>query len=111
MTVTVTIRTRMQLTPTQRRRRDSEWDKWRFTRGMARAKPDHKRTWSNSSKDRHNGGYHFFGPGWLLPSAIPNALSTISASIIWGIYGALADVRDEQKETFCGMVSAYGKAK
>lgn len=46
------------------------------------------RSWSNSTKDRHNGGYHYFGPGWILP----RVLATVTASVVWGHCGAMADM-------------------
>lgn len=64
-----------------------------FTGERSRKSPDYykahrQRTWSNSTKDRLNGGYRFCGPGWMLPKIV----ATVTASIVWGVCGKMADM-------------------
>jgi hypothetical protein len=46
------------------------------------------RDWTNSIKDRLNGGHRYFGPGWMLPKVV----ATVTASIVWGVCGKMADM-------------------
>jgi hypothetical protein len=52
-----------------------------------------KRVWTNSRADRPKAnGNHFFGPTWLSPHSIPQILATVTASIVWGVCGKMADI-------------------
>lgn len=53
-----------------------------------------KRCWTNSMRDRENVTHHFFGPTWLAPRTVPKMIATITASIVWGMCGKMADVPD-----------------
>lgn len=85
--VTFTIHTHVQISEQERDSRGGGLnDKAYSTR--KHASWNHRRDWSNSTRDRYNGGYNFFGPGWLMPQV----LETVTASIIWGICGRMADM-------------------
>lgn len=104
MTATVSIRAHTQISDAERERRANAGgylnDRYYDTRRRSatfdkdansyvpRASYLHKRSWSNSGKDRHNGGYKFCGPGWMLPKVI----ATVTASIVWGVCGKMADI-------------------
>ena len=92
VTHSVTIRTHYQITEDERQARGPSMNDHASAR-RKRAAWSHARTWNNSSKDRHNGGYAYFGPGW----AMPRVLATVTASIVWGIYGSMADMPDYTK--------------
>lgn len=90
-TTSVGIHTHAQISEMERERRDSGdylKDKHFNVRNRAKASYRHKRTWFGGKKDRYNGGYHYFGPGWMLPAVI----ATVTASIVWGTCGAMADM-------------------
>lgn len=88
---TVTIRVHEQISMSERERRSPDCmnDRAYSTRksGDYRTRGRHS-GWENTTKARHNGGYHFFGPSWVLPKVI----ATVTASIVWGICGKMADV-------------------
>lgn len=97
----MTVRIHYQISEEERERRSPDAFNDRFGKKnrasyMHRTERDIKqgshntghRSWSNSRKDRYNGGYTYFGPGWMLPRVV----ATITASIIWGTCGAMADM-------------------
>ena len=91
VTASATVHTHYQISDQERERRTSEHtlnDRYANLRRRATASYLHKRAWTNTSKDRHNGGYAYFGPGWMLPRVI----ATITASIVWGSCGSMADM-------------------
>lgn len=82
---TVTIRTHYQLTEQQRERRpcnDYLNDRHYSTRKHASYIQLDRRA------RRSKTVFQSFGPAWLMP----NVLETVSASIIWGICGKMADM-------------------
>lgn len=90
-TVSVSIRIHRQISEMERERRDSGdyiRDMRIKTRNHVKASYQHKRTWFGGHKDRYNGGYAYFGPGWMLPRVV----ATVTASIVWGTCGAMADM-------------------
>lgn len=91
MTASVTIRIHHQLSEQERMRRGDDYlhDRTSSTqRSRKRACYLHARDWTNTKEDRYNGGYKHFGPGWLLP----RVLETVTASMVWGICGKMADI-------------------
>lgn len=57
------------------------------------AKQEGKRQWTNTQRDRTRcNGHHFVAPTWLAPKTVPQILATISASIVWGVCGKMADM-------------------
>lgn len=91
MTASVTIRIHHQLTESQRAMRGDDYLHDRTSseqRSRKRACYLHKREWKGGLADRYNGGYKHFGPGWLLP----RVLATVTASMVWGICGKMADI-------------------
>jgi hypothetical protein len=92
VTVSVTIHTHYQITEDERRERGPSMNDRSYS-SRRHADWAHARRWTNSTKDRHNGGYAYFGPGW----ALPKVLATVTASIVWGIYGSMADMPDYTK--------------
>jgi hypothetical protein len=53
-----------------------------------------RRTWSNSTADKEarHGKFKFNVPQWLLPKNGVHVFNTITASIVWGLCGRMADV-------------------
>jgi hypothetical protein len=90
VTVTVTIRTHEMLSEMERRELIASLNT-RGTQGRQTPLCSPRRNW-NSSKDR-NRVASFFGPGWLMPN-MTRLMQTISASIIWGTCGKMADMED-----------------
>lgn len=51
-----------------------------------------KRCWTNARADRtRTNGHAFICPAWLSPKNVPQMIATISASIVWGVCGKMAD--------------------
>lgn len=53
-----------------------------------------KRAWTNARSDRNGHAPALLGPSWLAPKRVPQVFATITASIVWGLCGAMADMPD-----------------
>lgn len=84
---TITIRTHYQISDNERSSRDPGMRDYAWSKKKA-ASWTHHRNWTNTTKDRLNGGYHFFGPGWLLAQMV----ETVTGSIVWGACGRMSDM-------------------
>lgn len=87
---TVTIKTHEQISEAARESKHDDYlnDRQYSTRKRASyLHKDHRGRTLRTDRP-HNGGYHYFGPGWMLPSV----LATVTASIVWGMCGKMADM-------------------
>jgi hypothetical protein len=86
------VRTHEQITVTERRRLPAGIQE----RAYYRNRPSYmqRRTWSNSTadKDARHGKFKFNVPDWLMPKNGVHVFNTLTASIVWGICGRMADM-------------------